>query len=135
MSDATATPATTTKRRRKTVGVLNHSAKLLHPMPQGPKANPLRLMPGFNRVDAELWESVTASNFVQSRLRNRKLEVIDGAPELADMNDDRALALISQTLDRQLLRTWQSELEASGRRTILEGLVRQLASLDGSKPG
>lgn len=83
---------------------------------------------------ANLWAKVEPTNFVQSRIRDRKLEVIaDGGIE--GLPNDRAVELVRKTFDPALLRAWRDPAQADGRKTVVDAIEGQLAKLDGSKPG
>lgn len=134
-------------QEQNSVGVINHKPKLLWARTRGtakrnkdaakdpdaaPYGEPVRIMPGFNRIPGATWAKIVDTHFIASRIKNRDLEVIQGEPVLQRMSNDQAIALISQTVDRSLLRSWA---DAEERRPVQEAIKAQLAKLDGSRPG
>lgn len=90
-------------------------------------------IPGINKISGEDWEEIKANPGIKKRIENKTIEIVDDREDvessetLKNHNSQKAIELVTQTLDKNLLEKWK-ELET--RTTVLKAIDKQLGLLE-----
>jgi hypothetical protein len=92
--------------------------------------NDANLVPGVNPVDEAIWNQYAKLPVVQHYLEEGILEEagkMDNSDSLRSMKQAAAIALVQETMDKSLLRRWESD---ETRAPVLKTIVAQTAKID-----
>lgn len=108
----------------------------------GYKQSSVRLMPEINEIESSVWDEVKNNPVIVQMLKDKKLEVIslkeekkaeDGKPvddsksTLDGFQYKKAVALVKNTVDRDLLKKWKSHEK---RPSVLQAIDEQLGIVE-----
>ncbi len=118
-----------------TILVQNKTARMLGPSYKTETGGAiLRLLPGLNRVPADLWKQVTEGDkpgsMLNQHLANDLVVVLEDKADIKALPVTRAVELVGGTYDKALLKAWE---EGEDRPPVIEAIGAQLDKLDGSK--
>lgn len=127
----------TTEKKTTKLQVINEDARIyVFPLnPDGGKR--LQLTPGLNLVDPKAWSIIVAEaeadaeSLARHLLADGRLQEMGEGDSLKGMAISKAKTLIGRTLNRKILRDWETD---ESRPTVQKALAAQLARVDGSQP-
>lgn len=97
-------------------------------------AGDLKLMPGLNEVDPDAWDAVKDLPAFAALLDDGTIEVLESKggkqlkpKDIANIDEKKALELVSDTVDKKLLKEMQ---KYEKRAAVLEAIDEQLVLID-----